>query len=458
MATGYTGTVVLTSTDPLAVLPSNYTFSASDAGRHSFTVTLDTSGVQTIAATDSVTASITGTESGIAVKAAAAKSFTVAGFPSVVMASAPETVTVTAYDAYGNVATGYAGTVLLTSTDPVALLPSSYRFTATDAGSHQFTVALATAGTQSITAADTADSSISGSETGITVRAIPQITWSAPASIVYGTPLGPAQLDASANVPGTFTFTPAAGSILNAGSGQTLSVVFTPENSTDYTSGSATTTIVVTKATPVLEVTAGGGPLNGSPYSANATIIGAVAGVDQTPSPRLDSIAPMLAYYDGSGTAGTGLGSVPPSVPGTYTALATFPGDANYLAAASAPVTFVIGHAETVAPTSTKVVLVQIPVSRGRKRTAARQSSVRLTVEIEPAAPSVAVPTGEVTFELSKSSRRKRKTITLGKAPVNAGEATLSLRAGKVMRKSITIVYSGDTNDKASSLTTAKLT
>ena len=44
-----------------------------------------------------------------------------------------------------------------------------------------------------------------------------------------------AQLDASANVPGTFTYAPAAGSILDAGSDQTLSVTFTPEDATYYT-------------------------------------------------------------------------------------------------------------------------------------------------------------------------------------------------------------------------------
>ena len=77
----------------------------------------------------------------------------------------------TAYDAYGNVATGYTGTVALTSTDPHAVLPASYTFTATDAGKHSFAVTLDTAGTQSITATDTATSSITGTESGITVQA-----------------------------------------------------------------------------------------------------------------------------------------------------------------------------------------------------------------------------------------------------------------------------------------------
>ena len=82
MATGYTGTVSLTSSDPHAVLPSSYTFTAADAGTHGFAVTLDTAGTQSITATDTATASITGTESSIAVKAAAAATLRATGFPT----------------------------------------------------------------------------------------------------------------------------------------------------------------------------------------------------------------------------------------------------------------------------------------------------------------------------------------------------------------------------------------
>jgi uncharacterized repeat protein (TIGR01451 family) len=49
---GYTGTVHFTSSDPLAVLPADYTFVAGDAGAHTFSFTLNTLGDQTITATD----------------------------------------------------------------------------------------------------------------------------------------------------------------------------------------------------------------------------------------------------------------------------------------------------------------------------------------------------------------------------------------------------------------------
>ena len=86
----------------------------------------------------------------------------------------------------------------------------------------------------------------------VVVTATPTITWTGPASITYGTALGSAQLDATASVAGTFVYTPAAGTVLHAGSNQTLSVVFTPTDTTDYTHATATTTISVSQATPTI--------------------------------------------------------------------------------------------------------------------------------------------------------------------------------------------------------------
>jgi uncharacterized delta-60 repeat protein len=80
----------------------------------------------------------------------------------------------------------------------------------------------------------------------------PTITWTNPASIVYGTALGAAQLDATANVPGTFIYSPAAGTVLHAGTNQTLSATFIPTDATEYTAGATTSTITVTEATPTI--------------------------------------------------------------------------------------------------------------------------------------------------------------------------------------------------------------
>ncbi len=77
-----------------------------------------------------------------------------------------------------------------------------------------------------------------------------QITWANPPDIVYGTALGPAQLNASASMPGTFTYSPPAGTCLPAGP-HTLSVTFTPNDPTCQ-SATATVQINVSKATPII--------------------------------------------------------------------------------------------------------------------------------------------------------------------------------------------------------------
>ncbi len=77
-----------------------------------------------------------------------------------------------------------------------------------------------------------------------TARAVPVITWAAPAAVNYGTALSSAQLNATANVPGTFVYAPAAGAVLPAGA-QMLSVTFTPTDSTSYTPVSALQTLTV---------------------------------------------------------------------------------------------------------------------------------------------------------------------------------------------------------------------
>ena len=72
----------------------------------------------------------------------------------------------------------------------------------------------------------------------------PIIAWNNPPDIVYGTPLSNTQLDATASVPGTFVYTPAAGTVLGVGT-QTLTAFFTPTDNIDYTTTSANVSINV---------------------------------------------------------------------------------------------------------------------------------------------------------------------------------------------------------------------
>ena len=83
-----------------------------------------------------------------------------------------------------------------------------------------------------------------------------------PVNITYGTALDNSQLSGTAqvtvsgatvNVPGTFTYTTAEGTLLSAGNGQAESVTFTPNDTTDYnTVTTATATVSVAPATPTV--------------------------------------------------------------------------------------------------------------------------------------------------------------------------------------------------------------
>ena len=75
-------------------------------------------------------------------------------------------------------------------------------------------------------------------------QATPSITWNQPAPIPYGTALSGIQLNATANVPGAFLYTPASGTVLNPGP-QTLSTTFTPTDTTNYSQANANVSITI---------------------------------------------------------------------------------------------------------------------------------------------------------------------------------------------------------------------
>ena len=115
------------------MLPPDYTFVAGDAGSHVFNVTLNTTGSQSISATDTVTSSITGTQTGIVVGPAGWCNWSSVAIPARPPRAPAIDLTVTATDASNNTATGYLGTVHFSSSDGAAVLPPDYTFVAGDA-------------------------------------------------------------------------------------------------------------------------------------------------------------------------------------------------------------------------------------------------------------------------------------------------------------------------------------
>jgi hypothetical protein len=84
----------------------------------------------------------------------AATKLLLVGLPRTWVAGQTESVTVLLKDAFGNVASGYTGTVHFASSDRQAILPDPYTFTTADAGRHTFPVIFNTLRPQRLVVAD----------------------------------------------------------------------------------------------------------------------------------------------------------------------------------------------------------------------------------------------------------------------------------------------------------------
>jgi hypothetical protein len=296
--------------------------------------------------------------------------------------------------------------------------------------------------------------------TVIVQKAMPQITWATPAPITYGTALSyTGQLNATANVPGSFNYNPGSGSVPQAGT-RTLNLTFTPSNFQNYETASASVSLEVAKATPTLNVSGGNFTYDGQPHGATA------AASDYLARP----LTPVTITYDGSPDA--------PVNAGVYTATASYAGDANYLPhSATATIAIAKATPSIAAPASTvftydgqphgvtsnvygvgAVLLGQSsityngssdpPVNAGTYTTVASFAgdsnyaarSITFTVRIDPAAPAVTVSGGPFTYDRQPHAATVTVTgiggqdlgaavVTYGGAPeppVNAGTYPVS--------------------------------
>ncbi|MDR3752059.1 MAG: Ig-like domain repeat protein [Terracidiphilus sp.] len=151
----------------------------------------------------------------------------------------------------------------------------------------------------------------------------PVITWNTPATIIYGTALSTAQLNATASVPGTYVYTPAIGNVPAVGS-NTLSVTFTPNDSVNYTTATAIVTLQVNNPVPVMGsmtpvFTAAGGTafslaVTGSGFVANSTVYWGTTALTTTYGSSTQLTAQVPASL--TATAGTATITVQTPTPG----------------------------------------------------------------------------------------------------------------------------------------------
>jgi hypothetical protein len=163
---------------------------------------------------------------------------------------------------------------------------------------------------------DSTDYSQATAVVSLTVnKATSTITWATPSAIAFGTPLGTAQLNATASVPGTFAYNPAAGIIPPIGN-NTLSVTFTPTDSTDYSTATGTVTIVVDQPAPAIgslspPVASAGGAsftlsVDGTGFTAASTVYWGTKAL----STQYVNGTQLTAQVPASAIANTGTGAV----------------------------------------------------------------------------------------------------------------------------------------------------
>jgi len=305
-----------------------------------------------------------------------------------------------------------------------ALGASQLNATATAQGSFAYSPAagtILTAGYQTLAAAftpaDASDYTTATANTYLQVnQATPTVTWSNPAAITYGTPLGAPQLDATASVPGSFAYSPASGAVLNAGTAS-LTLYFYPTDSTDYSYKTALVTLVVNKATPLV---AWPTPV-AIPYG---TALSAA---------QLDAIASTPGAMTYTPAAGTVLNA------GTQMLRANFaPADTVDYFAASATANLLINKAAPVMTATASPSGITT------------QQSLTVTVAVADGSASQ-VPTGSVTL---KGGGYTSLTTTLV-----SGQATIDIPAGSLAagNDSLTVTYTPD-SASAGNFTTAAQT
>jgi len=226
-----------------------------------------------------------------------------------------------------------------------------------------------TAGSHTVTAVWAGNSNYgavtSGALTQVVNKATPPVSWNTPAAVAYGTALTSVQLDATASVPGSFAYSPAAGTVFAVGA-QTLSVTFAPTDTTDYNTAAATVALTVNKATPTITWAAPGAITSGTALSAT----------------QLDATASVPGSFAYSPAVGTVLAA------GAQTLTAIFtPTDAVDYNTASVSVTLTVNQGiSTLSINATSVGFGNVALNQPATQTLTLSSTGTASVTVNSAA------------------------------------------------------------------------
>jgi hypothetical protein len=204
----------------------------------------------------------------------------------------------------------------------------------------------------------------------------PTIEWATPKAVMSGTQLSVTQQDATAwvpgtttSVPGTFVYTPAAGTTPAEGS-DTLSVTFTPTNTIDYHNATAIVTLTVTanisQITPTISWATPAGISSGTALS--STQLNAAASVGGT------AVDGTFAYSPAAGT-------IPAIGLDTLTVIFT-PTDSLDYTAVSASVVLTVGDFFSLNFSGSPIQTVQPGATASYSLTVTPKGLARLPAEV----------------------------------------------------------------------------
>jgi hypothetical protein len=265
--------------------------------------------------------------------------------------------------------------------------------------------------TATFTPTDTTDYTTATANVTVTVnQATPGITWSTPAAITYGTALSATQLDATSPVAGTFSYSPASGTVLTAG-GHSVTATFTPTDTTDYTTATASVTVTVNQATPGITLTTSAS----SAYVTNpVTFTATLSSSASTPTGT-------VTFYDGTTTLGTvtlssGVATYSTSslAAGSHSITAIYSGDSNFVTVTSSITTETIEN-------------FTIGVSTGGITTATASPGGQAMYSFAVNPPSGTTFAGPITFIVTGLPTGATATFSPNPVPAGAGNTTVTM-------------------------------
>jgi len=312
----------------------------------------------------------------------------------------------------------YAGSQTVTISDATANTTIYYTTDGSVPGtaSSVYTGSISVASTETLSAIAVATgynySAVTTAAYSIKPSQTPQITWPTPASISFGVALSSRQLNASTTVPGTFTYSPGAGTMLTAGQ-HTLTATFSPSDTTHYAVATATVTLTVTQATPAIAWEIPPASANPIFVSNSVTFIAQISSSAGTPTGTVN-------FYDGdvllgpaSITSGAASYTSSSLAVGSHFISASYSGDTNFTAITSVAFTETVEDFTVTAPPGSSTSATVAPGG---------QADYSLAVAL-PGGPSA----NPITFSITGLPPGATATFSPASLPANSGPVNVTL-------------------------------